>query len=125
MMYKHVVLATGFAATLAATGIAQAQTAQWTEIEDESMMVPAFNMSVDDMDDMDLYDATGERIGEVDDILIGDDGTTMAASLDVGGFLGIGEKDVVLPLDSLRVSEDGLVTNMSKEELESLPEYDD
>ncbi len=121
MMYKHVV----FATCLAATGIAQAQTAQWTEIEDDSMMIPAFNMSVDDLDDMDLYDASGERIGEVDDILIGDDGTSMAASLDVGGFLGIGEKDVVLPLDSLRVSEDGLVTDMSKEELESLPEYDD
>ena len=121
MMYKHVVLA----CCLVATGIAQAQTAQWTEIEDDSMMIPAFNMSVDEMDGMDLYDASGERIGEVDDILIGDDGSTMAASLDVGGFLGIGEKDVVLPLDSLRVSEDGLVTNMSKEELESLPEYDD
>ena len=49
----------------------------------------------------------------------------MAASLDIGGFLGIGEKDVVLPLDSLTKGEDGLRTAMTKEELEALPEYDD
>ena len=49
----------------------------------------------------------------------------MAASLDIGGFLGIGEKDVVVPLDSLTMGEEGLVTTMDREGLESLPEYED
>ncbi len=121
MNYKHLILAS----LLTASGLAQAQASKWIEIEDEAMMVPAFNLTVDEMDGMSIYDSTGERVGEVDDILIGEDGTSMAASLDIGGFLGIGEKDVVVPLDSLTMGEDGLVTTMDREGLESLPEYED
>ncbi|MGQ7845219.1 PRC-barrel domain-containing protein [Granulosicoccus sp. 3-233] len=121
MMYRHLVLAS----LLVASGVVQAQATRWIEIEDGAMMIPGFNLTVDELDGMDLYDSTGEKVGEVDDVLIGEDGTSMAASLDIGGFLGIGEKDVVVPLESLTVSEEGLVTSMDREGLESLPEFDD
>lgn len=120
MMYRHLMLA----ALMAASGAVQAQSS-WMQVEDGSMMVPTLNLSVDEIDGMDIYDSTGEKVGEVDDVLVGQDGTSMAASLDIGGFLGIGEKDVVLPLDSLTKGEDGLRTTMTKEELESLPDYED
>ena len=112
------------AALVATSGAVQAQEA-WTEVEDGSMMVEALGMTVDELDGMALYDGTGERIGELDDILVGQDGSTLAASLDIGGFLGLGEKDVVVPLDGLTRSDDGLTTMMSQEELEALPEHDD
>ncbi|ASJ70786.1 PRC-barrel domain-containing protein [Granulosicoccus antarcticus] len=121
MMYRHLILA----ALLPVMATVQAQTTSWIEVEDGDMMIPALSMSVDEIDGMSIYDNTGERVGEVDDVLVGEDGTTMAASLDIGGFLGMGERDVVLPLESLTRGEDGLLTMMSKEELESLPEYED
>jgi hypothetical protein len=41
-----------------------------------------------------VYNMAGERIGDVNDILI-DDGRVTAMVIGVGGFLGIGEKEVV------------------------------
>ena len=121
MMYRHLV----WVSCLIASGVAQSQATRWIEVEDGSMMIPAFNLTVDDIDGMSLNDSTGEIVGEVDDVLIGEDGTSMAASLDIGGFLGMGERDVIAPLDSLTMGENGLITTMDREGLESLPEYED
>ena len=111
------------AAMLALSGSVYAQDA-WTEIEDDDMLIEPLGMTVDNLEDADLIDPTGENIGEVDDVLLGQDGSTMAVSLDVGGFLGIGEKNVVIPIDSLTMVEDGVSVDMTKDELEALPEYD-
>jgi len=113
-----------FAVLLTVGGAAFAQQG-WTEIEDGATRVDALNMTVDELDDMTLYDADGETIGELDDILMDTTTGSMAASLDVGGFLGIGEKDVVMPLEQLTASDDGLMTSLTKEELEALPDYED
>jgi len=121
MTYRHL----AFATFLIASGVAQAQATRWIEVEDGAMIVPAFNLTVDELDGISLYDRTGERVGELDDVLIGEDGKSMAASLDIGGFLGLGERDVVVPFDSLTLGEEGLITTMDKEGLESLPEYVD
>ena len=121
MMFRHLILA----AILSASGAVQAQATSWVEVEDGATMVPSLSMSVDEIDGMDIYDSTGERVGEVDDILMSEDGNVSAASLDIGGFLGMGERDVVLPLESLTKTDDGLVTTLTKEQLESLPEYEE
>lgn len=42
-----------------------------------------------------------ESIGTVDDILLDNDGRIVAIVVGVGGFLGIGQKDVAIPTDSL------------------------
>ena len=112
------------AALVAAAFVAHAQET-WTEIEDEALMVDALGMTVGDLDGASVYDAAGERVGELDDILMGADGSSMAASLDIGGFLGMGEKDVAIPVTDLTAAEDGFTVNMTKEELEALPEFED
>jgi len=111
-------------ALLAFAGTALAQ-GGWTEVDDDGMLVEPLGLTVDDLEDADLYGPTGERIGEVDDVLRGDDGSSMAVSLDVGGFLGIGEKNVIIPLEDLSLVDEGVSTGMTKDELETLPEYDD
>ena len=51
---------------------------------------------------------TGEEIGELESLMLGERGQTMAAILEVGGFLGIGEKEVAVEISSLRaVRNDG------------------
>jgi len=112
------------AVLLTVGGSAFAQQA-WTEVEDGDMMVDALNMTVDQLDDMTLYDATGESIGELDDILMDAATGEMVASLDVGGFLGMGEKDVLISMDELTASDDGVMTSLTREQLEALPEYED
>jgi sporulation protein YlmC with PRC-barrel domain len=67
-----------------------------------------------------------ESIGEISDLVLQKEGETRAALIDVGGFLGVGEKTVGIPFDRLQISkaEDGseqVTVAMSKEELEQLP----
>ena len=51
------------------------------------------------------YDPSDSKIGGVDDILIDKEGRVTAAIIGVGGFLGMGEKDVAVPFSSVRASE--------------------
>jgi hypothetical protein len=52
-------------------------------------------------------------------------GNIIAAIVGVGGFLGLGEHDVAIPLDQLNLAGDRITTAMTKEQLEALPEYDE
>ncbi len=45
-----------------------------------------------------------EDIGTIEDILIDSDGNPLAVIVSVGGFLGIGDKDVALSWDSVQLS---------------------
>lgn len=51
----------------------------------------------------DIYNRAGEKIGVVKDLLVGPDGKINAAVIGVGGFLGIGEKDIAVPLAALQM----------------------
>lgn len=75
-----------------------------------------------------VKNAANEPIGDINDVLISSDGKVAAVIVGVGGFLGMGEKDVALPFDQLMFARnaDGALavsTNMSKEALQSAPEY--
>lgn len=72
-----------------------------------------------------------DDIGEINDLIISQDGTVTAVILGVGGFLGMGERDVAVSMDAIKVlREEGdsndrfLVVKTSKEVLESVPEFD-
>ena len=52
-----------------------------------------------------VYDPSDNKIGDVDDVLIDKEGRVTAMILGVGGFLGMGEKDVAVPFSSVRASE--------------------
>jgi len=74
--------------------------------------------------------ADWEEIGEVDDVLFDSEGKIAGVLVEVGGFIGIGEKNVMIPMADLRLSsdEDGeyfFITNYTQEQLEEMPEIDD
>jgi len=48
-----------------------------------------------------VVSANNESIGDINDVILGRDGQAKAAVVGVGGFLGIGEKDVAVPFGSL------------------------
>ena len=107
--------------TPAATG----QVPQMMAIEQDDIMVPGLAMRVDDVEDMNVVDAAGETIGEVDEVLGTSDGRPVAVVVEVGGFLGIGEKEVIVDLARLTKNGDNLVLAMSRVEIEALPTWGD
>jgi sporulation protein YlmC with PRC-barrel domain len=62
---------------------------------------------------------TGEEVGEVDDLLINREGKVKQIILRVGGFLGIDEKLVALPFVPLKMTDMGIVYNVTKQELKN------
>ena len=64
-----------------------------------------------------------DTVGKVDDIIIGTDGLPYVI-LSVGGFLGVGNKLVVLPYNSINTKVDKLtMPGATKEALKALPEF--
>jgi sporulation protein YlmC with PRC-barrel domain len=74
-----------------------------------------------------VYDPSDNKIGDVDDILIDKEGQVTAMIIGVGGFLGMGEKDVAIPFSALHASEKNnkwyLVLNTTKDVLKAAPGF--
>jgi sporulation protein YlmC with PRC-barrel domain len=74
-----------------------------------------------------VYDPSEHKIGDVSDLMIDSNGNVTAAIISVAGFLGVGQKDVVIPFKELQISmRDGknwLVLNRTKDELKTAPAY--
>lgn len=119
--------AAAVALILGATGPVRAQvaaTSAFTVLEDEAVIVQPFNITAEELEDMDIVGPTGDEIGEVDEVLTNAAGV-LAVSAEVGGFLGIGEREVIVGLDQFRLIDGKLVTDLTKAQLEVLPEWDD
>lgn len=71
-----------------------------------------------------VYGSNGEEIGEIDNVVLAQGGKSPEALIGVGGFLGIGERDVTIPLDQIRMEGDRLMTNMTKESIGGLQPYE-
>lgn len=72
-----------------------------------------------------------QAIGEIEDIVLDSNGQMIGIVADVGGFLGIGDKHVLLPMDNVRIVALGdgdddyaLVTRETEESLKAKPEVE-
>lgn len=68
----------------------------------------------------------GTAIGDINDLIVdGESGQMIAAVIGVGGFLGIGQKQIAVPWTSLTVNYDAqeVTSELTKEEAEAAPEY--
>jgi sporulation protein YlmC with PRC-barrel domain len=72
-----------------------------------------------------VLNATGDEIGEIEDLIVDSSNQVSKAIVEVGGFLGMGSKNVAVDIAQLKqgTKNEGFVTNMTKEELKTLPEY--
>jgi len=55
---------------------------------------------------LDIYNRADEKIGDINEILLDKDGRVKAVVIGVGGFLGMGEHDVAVPMSKLTFSEE-------------------
>lgn len=95
--------------------------------EAKTVDVPADGVTVSAYYNEDVYDTKENKIGDVNDLILDPRGKIQAVIVGVGGFLGVGEKDVAVPFEALKVAEkDGdsyLVMNATKQTLEKAPGY--
>ncbi len=74
-----------------------------------------------------VYDPSENKIGAITDLMIDSNGTVTGAIIGVGGFLGVGKKDVLIPFKELKVStrdgKDWLILNRTKDQLKQAPAY--
>lgn len=76
-----------------------------------------------------VYTANGDNVGDITDLVMSRDLNNVVAVVGVGGFLGIGKKDVAISLKDINVSKDTdkrlhLTINMTKAQLDSAQAFD-
>jgi len=68
-----------------------------------------------------------DTVGSVQDLYVDASGNIKTVVVSVGGFLGVGSKDVAVKWSDIKQSRDGksvvLTTSLSKDELKSMPSY--
>ena len=122
---------TGMAQTDEATPPAATDDTRTSAIDRSTMTeVPAGEIRADDLIGTNVYGAGDENVGSIGDVILSQDGQVDAVTVDVGGFLGIGAKEVAIGFDNLAFMRDSdgrvhLYTPLTKEQLEAQPEYDE
>src|SRR5664280_3484248 len=64
--------------------------------------LPTDSWTVTNYYKQDVYDKNQNTVGKIDDVLIDKSGKITALIVGVGGFLGMGEKDVALPFTAIQ-----------------------
>jgi len=75
-----------------------------------------------------VRNAANESIGSINEVVLGKDGKVAAVVIGVGGFLGMGEREVAVNFDSLRVAQDEsnrtvVSLDATKDSLKAAPEW--
>ncbi|HMB47433.1 MAG TPA: PRC-barrel domain-containing protein [Afifellaceae bacterium] len=107
---------------------------RWTDADRDYVKsaerVDAKSITAEEIIGLSVYGANRTSVGEVGDIVVKDDGATDAVVIDVGGFLGLGEKPVAVSFDSVQFyrEKNGGITVMTpftEEELEGAAVFDE
>jgi sporulation protein YlmC with PRC-barrel domain len=96
MNLKSVIIVSLMAAGLTVTAMAQSEVPSSAAY---AFMTADHNMRSSKMIGMPVYNERNEKIGTIDDILLPAAGGEVTAVISVGGYLGVGEKMVKVPLN--------------------------
>ena len=74
-----------------------------------------------------VYNSQNSTVGKVDDVLVSKSGKRTTLIVGVGGFLGMDEKDVAVPFETVKMMQKDnswrLVMDTTKDELKAAPGY--
>jgi sporulation protein YlmC with PRC-barrel domain len=89
--------------------------------------VPANSTTVTNYYKQNVYDPSDAKIGEISDVLVSKNGNVEAFIVSVGGFLGIGQKDVAVPFSAVHATQKNgswyLTMNATKDALKQARGY--
>jgi len=84
----------------------------------------AGQMRADEIIGASVKNPQDEDIGKINDLVFDSDGKIVGAVVSVGGFLGMGAKDVGVNWDELQVrSSDAIVVKWTKDQLQAAPDF--
>lgn len=136
MIFRHALLAaviTGLAATASAQTTSPAPATPPTASPTTPSSVPATTKPMSGPQAADakkligrnVKNLDGDTIGEIESVYISADGTVDSVMVGVGGFLGIGEREVRLAWKDLQIADNGekVTVNTTKDQLKSMAPY--
>lgn len=76
-----------------------------------------------------VYNAQDENVGDINDLVSDRGGKIVAVLIGSGGFLGLGEKDVAVRFEDLKLARDEsdnvkIIADLNKETLAAAPDYE-
>ena len=90
--------------------------------------VRADTFATDDLLGAPVYGIAEDRVGEIGDVTLADSGIPDGAIIDVGGFLGLGEKEVRVPFESLTIlrsdTDMRVYIEATQDQLEDMPSHE-
>ncbi|MEF3367701.1 PRC-barrel domain-containing protein [Methylocystis sp. 9N] len=123
-MLKSFALASAMATMVVGAALAEQPMGHAATSTTQFMTVlPQNALLVSNIHEQNVYDPQENKIGEVKDLVLDRSGKVTAAIISVGGFLGMGEKDVAVAFDAIHATERNnkwwLTMNATKDELKS------
>ena len=99
------------------------------EAQGEGSIAAGMTLTSDALIGADIHDSNGEVVGTVADLIIDADGHLAQIIAEVGGFLGLGAREVALDRSQVDIEAEGeadirITLAMTLEELEAMPEYE-
>ena len=96
--------------------------------QDGYTMVERDQLTSEELTGMRVYGVNGEDVGEVNSIVMTDDGQVDQLILDIGGFIGLGEHQIAVTPEELTFARDestglNIYIDATQETLEAQPEY--
>lgn len=80
-------------------------------------------LRTDELIGRDVTNAQDEAIGEISDLLLDQEQKVTGVIVGVGGFLGIGQKQVALPIEAVQIDEEMVRVDATSEQLSEAPEF--
>ncbi|MCD7107708.1 PRC-barrel domain-containing protein [Rhizobium sp. DKSPLA3] len=108
----------------AGASFAQAPATAMVDVSGKTM-VPGFNVTADDLESMHVYNATGQKIGEIEDVVGSDKTTPTGVAIDFERDANLGREHRVVALDKIKQDGLRLVVDIDAATAAQLPVYDD
>ena len=103
---------------------AAARPADTTAPQATGALPGAQGLTVSRVDDMNLYNTQGNELGDVERVVQGPDGKQYVV-IGAGGFLGMGEKHVAIPVERVALRGDRLIIQgLTEDQIRALPSFD-
>jgi sporulation protein YlmC with PRC-barrel domain len=72
-----------------------------------------------------VYNDTGDKVGEINDLIVTPTKAVSYAIVGVGGFLGMGEHEIAVPVGKLKQEQDKIVLHgATKDALKAAPKFE-
>lgn len=91
------------------------------EVVRDALVVEPFNITIAELDGMMLFGSDGAQFGEIDAVLGDASGEIVALAIRIGGFLGVGDRQVIFPISAIQPDGLRLTVDLTAAQIEQHP----